>query len=99
MAGHIDDSRLVFARQRQEASGEIHGAKEICVDLILDDGIRLPFEFAKAHDARIVHQIAKLQILVFGQEVDYGFLNVQNAGAFANVQFHQMETLRIALVQ
>lgn len=99
VTGHIDDSRFVFSGQWQHTSCEIHRPEEIRVDLILDDGIRLPFEFTEAHNSRIVHQIAELQILVFGQEIYQCFLDVQNAGAFANVQFHQMETLRIALFE
>lgn len=99
VTGHIDDARFVFPYQRQEASREIHGAEKICVDLILDDGVRLPFEFTEAHDARVIHQIAELQILLFGQQIYDRFFDMQNAGAFANIQFNQMETFRITLVE
>lgn len=99
VTGHIDDARFVFPYQWQEASREIHGAKKVCVDLILYDGIRLPFKFTEAHDARVIHQIAELQIFLFAQKIDDRFFNMQNAGAFANIQFNQMETFRITLVQ
>lgn len=99
VTGHIDDARMVFPRQWQKTSGEVHGAEQIGVDLILDDGIRLPFEFTEAHDARVVHQIAEFQILVFAQQIYDRLLDVQNAGAFADIQFHQLESLRVALVE
>lgn len=60
MTSYIDYSGFVLSGQRQKASGEVHRAKEIHIDLMLDDGIGLPFKFPKTHYSSIVHQIAEL---------------------------------------
>lgn len=60
MTSYIDYSGFVLSRQWQEASGEIHCSEEIHVDLMLDNGIGLPFEFPETHDTSIIHQIAEL---------------------------------------
>lgn len=60
MTSHIDYSGFVLSGQWQKTSGKIHCSKEIHIDLMLDNGIGLPFEFSKTHYASIVYQIAEL---------------------------------------
>lgn len=56
----IYDSSLVLASQWQKTARKVHRSVEIHVDLMLNDGIGLPLEFAEAHDAGVVDQVAEL---------------------------------------
>lgn len=60
MTSYVYNSGFVFARQWQKTLREIHCSKEIHIRLKFNHGICLPFKFSETHNARIVHQIAKL---------------------------------------